>query len=133
VSSGALKWFRARSGGDTPVTMRAQLSGMSPYRDLRVLAAAEEVAAEVLTLSDVHFRAQLQESAEGVPANIREAFGRGNPADRKRVLLIARGQAEKAIGHLAANFSAGRIDEKMYWRMRHRLTTIVKMLNSIMA
>ena len=110
---------------------------MRTHRNLDVLSAAEQVVDEVNRLSDVRprhllFRAQLQASAQAVPANIREAFGRGSKADRDRILRIARGEAEETIGHLAANFSAKRIDTKAYWRLRNRLVTIVRMLNGLM-
>ena len=110
---------------------------MAAHRDLAVLDVAEQVAAEVIRLADsparrLLYRAQLRDSAQSVSANIGEGFGRGTKADRNRTLLIARAEAEETIRHLSANLKAKRIDENVYWRLRNRLVTIVKMLNSLM-
>jgi hypothetical protein len=55
---------------------------MKPYRDLRVLQAAEDMVIDVIRLLDARparllFRAQLRDCAQGVPSNIGEAFGEG--------------------------------------------------------
>jgi four helix bundle protein len=71
-------------------------------------------------------------SAEAVPANIGEAFGTKTIADRNRVLVIARGEAEETIRHLKTNFTANRLDERSYWLLHNRLVTIVKMLDRLM-
>ena len=109
---------------------------MGELRNLNVLAAAEQVAEEIDELlgerGRLILRAQLRGSAGAIAANIREAFVRRGIADRNRVLLIARGEAEETIGHLRANLSAKRIDGIVFWRLRNRLLTIVKMLNSLM-
>lgn len=111
------------------------------YRNLRVLAAAEEMVAEVVALFDeprpsrrrLLFKEQTLGCAESVPANIGEAFGRKTIADRNRVLGIACGEAEETIRHLKANLSANRLDKRSYWPIHNRLVTIVKMLNSLIA
>ena len=109
------------------------------FRNLRVLVAAEEMVVAVVALFDERrpgrrrllFRAQTLASAEAVPANIGEAFGRNTIADRNRVLVIARGEAEETIRHLKTNFTANRLDERSYWVLHNRLVTIVKMLNRL--
>lgn len=111
---------------------------MSTHRGLRVLDAAREMAAEVIAALDenprrIVARGQIIDCATGVPANISEAFGRLTDADRNRVLGIARGEAEEAISRLKTNFDVKRLDPKVYWRLHNRLTTIVKMLNSLMS
>jgi four helix bundle protein len=110
---------------------------MSDFRNLHVLAAAEAVASDILSLLDQRprrllMRGQLQGSAGGIPANIREAFGRATVADRNRMLAIARGEAEETISHLRLNVAAKRIAIADFWRLRNRLVAIVKMLNSLM-
>ena len=110
------------------------------FRNLRVLVAAEEMVVAVVALFDERrpgrrrllFRAQTLASAEAVPANIGEAFGRKTIADRNRVLVIARGEAEETIRHLKTNFTANRLDERSYWPLHNRLVTIVKMLDRLM-
>jgi four helix bundle protein len=108
------------------------------YRDLRVLAAAEQMVVTVVALFDdprpsrrrLLFKAQTLGCAEAVPANIGEAFGRKTRADRDRVLGIACGEAEETIRHLKANLSANRLDKRSYWPLHNRLVTIVKLLNA---
>jgi four helix bundle protein len=65
-------------------------------------------------------------------ANIREALGRREGAERNQFVRFARGSAEETDEHLRANFRRGRLSEPHYWRLHHRLTTIVKMLNGLM-
>jgi four helix bundle protein len=128
----AIEWCRSKAP-------RRTRCGMS-YRNLRVLAAAEEMVVEVVTLFDrprparrrLLFKAQTLDSAQSVPANIGEAFGRTTLADRNRVLGIACGEAEETIRHLKANVSANRLDARSYWPLHNRLVTIVKMLKCLM-
>ena len=110
------------------------------HRNLRVLAAAEEMVVAVVALFDVPrprrqrllFKAQTIGCAESAHANIGEAFGRATVADRNRVLGIACGETEETIRHLRANFSAKRLDGRSYWPLHNRLVTIVKMLKHLM-
>ena len=110
---------------------------MPNHRDLAVLDAAEHVADEVNRLIDeaprrlIHV-AQLRDSAHSIAANISEGFGRGTSGERNRSLRVARGEAEETIRHLRANFQSKRIGEAIYWRLRNRLITIVKMITSLL-
>ena len=109
------------------------------YRNLRVLAAAEEVVVEVVRLFDeprprrrrLLFKAQTLGCAESVPRNIGEALGRQTIADRNRVLGIACGEAEETIRHLEANLSANRLDERSHSSLHDRLVAIITMLKSL--
>jgi four helix bundle protein len=111
---------------------------MGTFRDLALADVAEQVADEINDLIDhgpvrlIHVR-QLRDSAQSVSANIREGFGRATRGDRDRSLHVARGEAEEAIGHLRANFAAKRIAQAIYWRLRNRLITIVKMIDRLLA
>lgn len=108
---------------------------MRPHRNLAVLHASELLVQGVLALSSQRpllFRAQLEHSAQAVSANIGEAFGRQTTADRNRVLVIARAEAEETIQHLRANFKRGRVEPTAYWRLHNLLVTIVKMINMLM-
>jgi four helix bundle protein len=109
-----------------------------PYRNLDVLDAAEQAAAQVNALIDrstrpalLHVR-QMRDSAQSVAANISEGFGRGTGRDRHRPLEIARGESEETIRHLNANYQANRISAKDYHALRNRYVVIVKMLNSLL-
>ena len=110
---------------------------MGNHRGLSVIDAAEQVADEINQLIDdgaerlLHVT-QLRKSAQSVNANISEGFGRGKGRERDRSLRIARGEAEETISHLRANFQARRIPDALYWRLRNRLITIVKMLTAIL-
>ena len=110
---------------------------MGNHRDLAVLDAADQVVDEVNRLIDSAPRQliyvnQLRDSAQSISANISEGFGRGKGRERSRALRVARGEAEEAIRHLRANAQSGRIAEPVFWRLRNRLITIVKMLTSLL-
>ena len=109
------------------------------HRDLNMLEAADNVSDQVTALVDrpggrrmQHVR-QMLESAQAIPANISEGFGRASQRDRARVLRIARGEAEETIRHLGKNYRSRRIPAKDYWPIHNRLVVIVKMLNSFLS
>ena len=103
----------------------------------RALEASRAVVDEINDLLDdpdlsLIYRSQLRESAQSIPANIREAIGRDVGRDRNQFFRVARGSAEETDEHLRANFAAGRIPEKTYWRLHNRLMVLVKMLDALM-
>jgi four helix bundle protein len=109
---------------------------MDNHRHLAVLEAAQVVEDEINRLIDDRGRrllhvSQLRRSAHAVVAGIDEAFGRGPDGGRAQPLRVARGEAEETIGHLRSNFAVKRIDRATFWRLRNRLITIIKMLNSL--
>jgi four helix bundle protein len=75
---------------------------------------------------------QLGKAAHSIGANIREAYGRQAGLDRRRFLRIARGSAEETDEHYRANFAANRLAATPYWRLHHRLMTIVKLLDALL-
>lgn len=103
---------------------------------LRVLEVARAVADEVNRLLDdgklrlIH-RAQLRDSAQSIPANIREGMGRKPGPHRHQSYRDARGSAEETDEHLRANFAANRIRPVAYWRLHNRIALIVKSINTI--
>jgi four helix bundle protein len=107
------------------------------YRDLDVLDAAERAADGIERLIArfprrlLHVQ-QMRDSVQSIAANIGEAFGRGPGRDRARPLEIARGETEKTIRHLSANFRTKRIGSAEYWPLHNLLVVIVKMLNSLL-
>ena len=107
------------------------------HRNLVVLDAAEQFAADVVRLSDrtrrLLHRGQLLKAAEAVSANIGEGFGRATLADRNSRLVIARGEAEEVIKHLRSNLNCRRIIPSDYWPTHNRGVAIVKMLNTFLA
>jgi four helix bundle protein len=102
--------------------------------NFRVLEAARAVADEVnLLLRDkklrlIH-RAQLLDSAQSIPANIREGMGRDPGADRNKSYRTSRGSAEETDEHLRANAMDDRIPQVAYRRLHNRIAVIVKMLD----
>src|SRR5215471_14229583 len=102
---------------------------MRKHRNLAVLDAAEQFAADVTRLSDrtrrLLHRRQLMKAAQSVSANIGEGFGRETLADRNSRLVIARGETEESIKHLRANFTSKRIKPDEYWPLHNRAVTIV--------
>ena len=75
----------------------------------------------------------MRNAAESVPANISEARGRSTPRDRSYRCEIARGEAEEAKTHVGSNYRSGRISKAEYFPIHNLLTTIVKMLDSLIA
>src|SRR4051812_38753297 len=105
--------------------------------NFRALGAARAVADEVNALLRaprrlIH-RAQLLDSSQSVPANIREAIGRDPGPDRNKSYRYARSSAEETDEHLRANFVDRRLKPSTYWRLHNRLIVIVKMIDSIVA
>ena len=104
---------------------------------LRVLDAARSVVGEVDELLDhsggrILRDRQLRASVASIAANIREAYGRRAGPERNQFLRFARGSAEETDEHLRGNYLSGRINAALWWRLHHRLMTIVKMLNQLM-
>jgi len=106
---------------------------MGNHRNLRVLDAAQWVADTIhrfLRLNRGTLNAeQLSKSANSIPANIVEGFGR----DRNRFLRHARSSSEETNEHWREAHEAKQVDDSLYWRVHHRLVAIVRMLNSLMA
>ena len=103
----------------------------------RLIEAARLVADETNRILDRRRRyflheAQLRKSAQSISANIREAYGRKAGPDRQHFLRIARGSAEETDEHWRGNYATGRLDSPRYWRLHHRLMTIVKLLNALL-
>lgn len=104
--------------------------------EFRTLDAARSVIDEVNALlrdrrHPLIHRAQLRDSVQSIAANIREGLGRGPGPDRNHFYRTARASAEEADEHLRVNRADGRIPPDVYWRLHHRLMTIVKMLNAL--
>src|SRR5688572_17287662 len=102
----------------------------------RALEAARAVAGEINELLRnrrlrlIH-RAQLRDSAQSIPANIREGMGRKPGPHRHRSYRDARGSAEETDEHLRANFADGRIAVATYLRIHNRIALVVKILTTI--
>ena len=106
---------------------------MAPFR---VLDAARAVADEVNRLLDnrklrLLHRAQLRDSAQSIPANIREGMGRKPGPHRNQAYRDARGSAEETDEHLRASFAVGRVPAETYWRIHNRITIVVRILTTI--
>ena len=102
---------------------------------LRVLDVARAVVDEVNELLDqrrLFYHDQIREAAGSITSNIREAFGRQPGRSRHQFLFYARGSAEETDERLRANHRRNNIPMTTYWRLHHRLTVIVKMLNALM-
>ena len=108
------------------------------WRNLDVLDAAERAADMINELLDrpgqqrLLHASQLRAAAQSIVANIAEGFGRGTDGDRRRSLVIARGETAEAIRHLGSNFRSKRIGPKDHWPRHNLLVVIAKMLNSLL-
>ena len=105
-------------------------------KNFRLLELAQQVSDEIMELLQSsrprllhHF--QLEDSAESVPANIRDGYGRPEGRDRDRFLRYSRSSADETKEHLRSNFAAKRLPASTYWRLHNRLNVIRKMINSI--
>jgi four helix bundle protein len=105
--------------------------------DFRLMDVARQVEDEVNDLlarsrRPLLHRKQLEDSAQSIPANIREAFGRRHGPERNQYFRVARSSSEETDEHLRSNAAAQRLDSSRYWRLHHRLTVIRKMLGRLM-
>lgn len=128
---------RAKERPRTLLVMGLRCFGppLSMSNTFRALGAARAVVDEISYLfrdHDLLYRGQLRDSAQSIPANIREGIGRAIGPDRNKFYRVARGSAEETDEHLRANFADGRIAASIYWRLHNRLIVIVKMLNALM-
>jgi four helix bundle protein len=103
----------------------------------RLIEAARLVADETNRILDRrrhHFlhEIQLRKTAQSICANIREAYGRKAGPDRHRFLRTARGSAEETDEHWRANYASRRLEAPCYWRLHHRLMTIIKLLDALL-
>lgn len=100
----------------------------------RLLDAARAVADEVNALlrptNRLIHRAQLRDSAQSVPANIREGLGRDRGPHRNQAYRDARGSAEETDEHLRANFADERLPRQTFFRLHNRLLVIIKMIDA---
>ena len=84
---------------------------MAPFRLLEVARAVADETNRLLgspQLRLIH-RGQLRNSAQSIPANIREGMGRKPGPHRNQAYRDARGSAEETDEHLRANFADGRL------------------------
>jgi four helix bundle protein len=110
---------------------------MGTHRNLRVLDAAQSAADAVhrflRTNRGILNAEQLSKSANSIPANIVEGFGRDAGPDRNRFLRHARASAEETNEHWREAYEAGQMRKSVYWALHHRLVAIVRMLNALIA
>ena len=106
-------------------------------KNFHLLDLAEQVADEIMELLQnsrprLLHHDQLEKSAESIPSNIREGYGRSEGPDRNRYLRYSRGEADETRGHLRSNFVARRLLPRKYWPLHNKLRVIRKMINSIL-
>jgi len=75
---------------------------------------------------------QLVRAADSVGANIAEGFGRGNGADQKRFLRIARGSAYETKHWLRLAFMRGLLDAESVGQLKPLLDKLPPKLNAYM-
>ena len=120
-------------GGTDDYVEESQVLRMAQFL---VLDVARTVADETNALLGnrqlrlIH-RRQLRDSAQSIPANIREGMGRKPGPHRNQAYRDARGSAEETDEHLRANFADGRLPTASFWRIHNRIALVVKMLASI--
>jgi four helix bundle protein len=105
-------------------------------KSLRVLDAAQVLRDEVNRFLDhprsrALYAGQLRDSAQSIPANIKEGYGREGK-DRRRFLGYAVASAEETDEHIRGNWRAKRLRDKRFWFYHNRLVTIIKMITTLM-
>ena len=75
---------------------------------------------------------QLRECSSSITANIREAYGRREGAERDQFLRYAKSSAAESDERLRTSFAGGRLAAKAYWRLRDRLRVIQRMIDVLM-
>jgi four helix bundle protein len=106
---------------------------MAQFRVLEVARAVADETNKLLgnrQLRLIH-RGQLRDSAQSIPANIREGMGRKPGLHRNQAYRDARGSAEETDEHLRANFADRRLPPAEFWRIHDRIALVVKMLTTI--
>jgi four helix bundle protein len=105
----------------------------NPFRALQVARAISDEVNTLLREGDMIHRSQVRDSAQSIPANIREGLGRDPGPDRNKSYRYARSSAEETDEHLRANFADGRLSAASYRRLRNRILLVIKMLDSCMS
>ena len=122
-----------RYRGAGPRCEEGQLLRMAQFRVLDVARAVADETNMLLgnrQLRLIH-RSQLRDSAQSIPANIREGMGRKPGLHRNQAYRDARGSAEETDEHLRANFADGRLSPAKFWRIHNRIALVVKILSTI--
>ncbi len=111
---------------------------MSDSRNLRVLDAAEDLAATVFLAArivDVYrapgVRGQLVRAAAAVPANIAEAANLGTDANFKRQLRLSLASANEAGSHLRILRRTGALDPITVAKCESKRVVVCKMLSNL--
>ena len=112
---------------------------MSDSRNLRVLDAAEDLAATVLsTVASIDgfkapgVRGQLVRSIAAVPANIAEAANLGTDPNFKRQLRLSLASANEAGSHLRVLARTGALGRPLIFRCEAKRIVVCKMLVSLL-
>jgi four helix bundle protein len=127
-----------RRNGEVRCGLGRYRGGMIDSRKLRVLDAAEDMAATVLTLVtrvDARLapgvRGQLVRAATAVPANIAEAANLGTDPNVKRQLRLSLASANESASHLRVLHRARALDPLTIARCTAKVTVVCKMLASL--
>jgi len=111
---------------------------MADSRNLRVLDAAEDLAATVLSAVryvDVcrapGLRGQLARSIAAVPANIAEASNLGTDPNFRRQLRLSLASANESASHLRLLRRTGALHRERADRCLNKLTVVCRMLSRL--
>lgn len=120
-------------------TELAYSDAMSDSRNLRVLDAAEDLAATVLSTIDSidarrapGIRGQLVRAVTAVPANIAEAANLGTDPNFRRQLRLSLASANEAGSHLRILSLTGALPHTLIYRCESKRIVVCKMLVSLL-
>ena len=72
---------------------------------------------------------QLRRSAQSIPANIAEGYGRFYFQEGVRFCYIARGSLEESFSHLTLAHQLGYLNDESYQQLNNRITELRMMIN----
>ena len=103
----------------------------------KALAFAVEVCNNVLPLIPAHEKwsliDQLRRSAQSIPANIAEGYGRFYFQESVRSCYIARGSLEETYSHVALAYKLGYLDDETHKRLNEHVMELRRMINGYVA
>jgi len=76
---------------------------------------------------------QLRRSAQSIPANIAEGYGRFYFQESVRFCYIARGSLEETFSHLTLAYKLDYLDDKTYKRLNDQIVELQRMISGYIA
>lgn len=113
---------------------------MQSHKDLKVWQYSVDLAADIYQITKSFPRdeifglvSQMRRAAVSISSNIAEGYGRGTNKEILHFLYISSGSASELDTQIILSFRFGLIDSNRYETLSCQITTIRKMLSSLIA